>query len=560
MAENLQLVTEERLDRNFDVLTQYYEHWLAYPDLLVDFLKGDINFNLFFYQRMFLRIGLRYRYMFATFTRAFSKSFLAILILYLRCMLLPGSKVFICAGVKEQAAKIAREKIHELWDLMPILKEEMSNKVGEKPRFDDDYVRLVFKNGSILDVVSVSNSTRGGRCTSGLMEEVILIDGDQLNEVILPLMNINRRRRDGKVNPREPHQAQIYVTSAGYKQSFAYEKNIEILVRMITNPKSSFCWGGDYRIPVYHGLLSETYIEEIKESTTYKPESFNREYLSRWSGNSEESFFKFDVLEKNRVLRTPEYKANKRGDSFYVISIDVGRLNAQTAILIFKVHPRQNYYLKKLVNIITLDNMHFSQQTAEIKHLIQLFEPEGVVIDGNGLGVGLLDYMIQNTVDEKRGLVHGPIGIRNDEEYQKIQPLDAPQLIYVIKANEGSNSDMHINCLSQIGGGKVEFLISEAQAKEMLLNSKKGQALTPEQRLLTLVPYQLTTILHQEMSNLRPKVEAAKVVLERINRRYGKDKFSALEYGLWYIKMLEDEYLKNRNKKKYTIEDLLLMN
>jgi hypothetical protein len=50
---------------------------------------------------------------------------------------------------------------------MPILKEEMSNKVGEKPRFDDDYVRLVFKNGSILDVVSVSNSTRGGRRTSG---------------------------------------------------------------------------------------------------------------------------------------------------------------------------------------------------------------------------------------------------------------------------------------------------------------------------------------------------------------------------------------------------------
>lgn len=49
-----------------------------------------------------------------------------------------------------------------------------------------DYVKIAFKNGSYMDIVAARNSTRGGRRTSGLMEEVILIDGTILNEVILP--------------------------------------------------------------------------------------------------------------------------------------------------------------------------------------------------------------------------------------------------------------------------------------------------------------------------------------------------------------------------------------
>ena len=49
-----------------------------------------------------------------------------------------------------------------------------------------DYVRLEFKNGSKLDIVAARQSTRGGRRHGGLMEEVILIDGTALNEVILP--------------------------------------------------------------------------------------------------------------------------------------------------------------------------------------------------------------------------------------------------------------------------------------------------------------------------------------------------------------------------------------
>ena len=46
-------------------------------------------------------------------------------------------------------------------------------------------------------------------------------DGEVLNEVVLPLMNVSRRTALGEVNDNEPNQQQLYMTSAGVKSSYA---------------------------------------------------------------------------------------------------------------------------------------------------------------------------------------------------------------------------------------------------------------------------------------------------------------------------------------------------
>ena len=96
--------------------------------MFVEFLCGETNpenFHLFFYQRLFLRAVMRHRYAYATFPRAYSKSFLSVLILMLRCVLFPGAHLFVTTGGKEQAAGIAREKAEELCKLIPGLKNEI---------------------------------------------------------------------------------------------------------------------------------------------------------------------------------------------------------------------------------------------------------------------------------------------------------------------------------------------------------------------------------------------------------------------------------------------------
>ena len=61
-----------------------------------------------------------------------------------------------------------------------------------------------------------------------------------------------------------------------------------------------------------------------------------------------------------------------------------------------------------------------------------------------------------------------------------------------------------------------------------------------------LAPYLNTTALKDEMLNLRSKQRGKETDLERINSSIQKDRFSALEYLLWYIKQeIEDKFEKD---------------
>ena len=126
-------LSEERILAQIPELTKAFSFYREYPDIFVEFLCGDNpeNFQLYFYQRVFLRAVMRHRYAYATFPRAYSKSFLSILVLMIRCILYPGAKLFITTGGKEQAAGIAKEKVDELCKLIPGLKNEIDWRPGK---------------------------------------------------------------------------------------------------------------------------------------------------------------------------------------------------------------------------------------------------------------------------------------------------------------------------------------------------------------------------------------------------------------------------------------------
>ena len=51
------------------------------------------------------------------------------------------------------------------------------------------------------------------------------------------------------------------------------------------------------------------------------------------------------------------------------------------------------------------------------------------------------------------------------------------------------------------------------------------------------------------MANLRLKRNGLDIVLEQINSRFPKDKYSALAYGLWRIKEIEEESYQKRKRR-----------
>ncbi len=93
------VITEELVMDQFMNIKKYLSFFRKYPDKFIDMISPKhCPFKFYFYQRLFLRVVFRYKYVYVTFTRAFSKSFLSILGLFLKCMFYPGIKLFICAG------------------------------------------------------------------------------------------------------------------------------------------------------------------------------------------------------------------------------------------------------------------------------------------------------------------------------------------------------------------------------------------------------------------------------------------------------------------------------
>ena len=154
---------------------------------------------------------MRHKYTYFVFPRAYSKSFLSILVLMIRCVLYPGAKLFVSSGGKEQSANIINEKVNEICDLIPAFRNEIEWARG-KSREGKDYVRYIFKNGSYFDNLAATERSRGARRHAGLLEECVSIDGDILNTVLIPTMNVSRICLDGTTHPEEQlNKSQIYI-------------------------------------------------------------------------------------------------------------------------------------------------------------------------------------------------------------------------------------------------------------------------------------------------------------------------------------------------------------
>ena len=562
-------ISPERIEEIKPALREYISFWREYPDLFVDFMQtgGDpdkkLTFNLFFYQRVFLRAAMRNKYVYAVFPRAYSKSFLSVMILMIRAILYPGADLFSTAGGKEQAAQILQEKVDDICQKIPAFNREIDWTRGETKVGKDSCV-YKFKNGSTIRNLAATERSRGLRFHAGLIEECVGVDQKILQEVVIPTMNVSRRCMDGKVREEEVlNQSQIYITTAGYKNTFSYEKLIQLLVRMTTRKDGdSFVMGGTWRIPVLLGLQPKNFVNDLRNDSTFNEASFGREYESKWTGTVEDAFFDGERFDRCRKLQQPEYEVSGRSNknAYYVLGVDVGRRGCQTVICVFKVTPQpEGPSIKSLVNIYDLNEDHFEDQAINIKKLYYKYKARRIVIDGNGLGIGLVDYLVKPQHMEN-GDVLPDFGVYNDDEgfYKKYRTKECEyDALYVLKANAPINTEAHTITQTQLNSGKVKFLIDERTAQEKLLGTKIGQGMTPEQRAEYLKPFTLTSILKEEMLNLREENEGVNIILKRANSRIQKDKFSAFEYGLYYIKQEEES---KKKKKRFNAKDWMMMN
>lgn len=392
-------VSENRLKECLPHLCELIAFYRAYPDIFIDDLTGYSQWNeetdgpwkgfkFFYYQRLALRSLLRHRKIYVVFSRGFSKSFLAMLALIIRAILYPNSELFVTTGGKAQAASITISKIEELCKLIPALANEINWDRGQT-KHSKDQVKYIFKNGSYIDILPALESSRGQRRTGGVMEECVQIDPTALNEIIIPCCVINRRLPNGKRVPEEIiNQSEIYITTAGYKDSFAYHRLIELLAESVMDPDEVMVLGGTWEIPVNEGLQPKNFIQNLKLQGSFEESSFDREWGSRWTGDSEKSYYSSEAFDKCRELLQPEWEYSNRSSktAYYIMGVDVGRKCDTSEVTIIKVTPQpQGAALKSVVNFYSKEGSIMREQAIWLKKLYYKYRCRTMVIDGNGL-------------------------------------------------------------------------------------------------------------------------------------------------------------------------------
>lgn len=160
-------LSEKRIEQHQKLYQQYMDFFLNYADCYLDLiLPTTSKFKFKFFQRMFLRACIRYGRVLTIAPRAAGKSFICILAQLLICIFRPGSRQFSCAPNKNQSAKISTQKLQQIFQIWPLLKEEII-----KENYGSDYVYLKFRNGSEFMIMTPLGSTRGNRANCGLIDE-----------------------------------------------------------------------------------------------------------------------------------------------------------------------------------------------------------------------------------------------------------------------------------------------------------------------------------------------------------------------------------------------------
>ena len=279
-------ITKERIQNDLPRLQKLIAYWRWYPDKFVDYmcsLNPDNTFHFFYYQRVFLRAVMRHKYVYCVFCRAYSKSFLTAMASMIRCILYPGSQIFVASAGKEQSAQILSSKVTEICRMIPAFHKEIlwdvrGSKGTVRTRQTKDSVVYTFTNGSSLENVAMTDSTRGRRFTGGVLEECASMDQSKLNEILLPTLNVSRKV-NGITDPDEvANQSTVYITTAGYKSTFSYDKLIQTLCQMVARPDQAIVLGGTFRTPIMEGLLDRNFVTNLQLDGTFNEASFDREY------------------------------------------------------------------------------------------------------------------------------------------------------------------------------------------------------------------------------------------------------------------------------------------
>jgi hypothetical protein len=274
-------------------------------------------------------------------------------------------------------------------------------------------------------------------------------------------------------------------------------------------------------------------------------------------GNSNDSFYPYDLTDACRVLEKSETRQPKKSKVSYVISHDValsealGSDNASTVVIKLKEKPN-GMYNKELVYLKTHNGMTLPEQAQFLRELLLKF-PNTIklVIDvrGNGQPLpSLLDETWEHKNENGEVVEYPPLVPDDDEERKKLK--GAIPLIRKIAATNTTNNAMYTYLKASFENQSLKLLVNSAEVDHEY-----------KQNNISFDEYSSfinTDLLIQELSNIKQsETPHGNTVYDRISKTTKRDRVTSLAYAMAFISELEMKNKLNMNNH-YDIDDELV--
>ena len=512
-------------------LWNYYQFvsWAKwYPDRFVELFKSEeSNMQLHYDQRIFMRCDIRFQSMYGVFSRGYAKTYTEVLDDFIVAILNPNITLSVTAQTRENAAALLQDKTNEILTHYPLLENEIEYK-----RFSKNDAIIKLKNGATITNLANAQTSKGRRRHRIKIEESALLNNALFEDALAPIVEVPRTTSGSLavVDPEEMNFQIHFFTTSGYRGSDEFARSVR-MVNGMRNLTGDIVLGSSWRLPCYYGRgSSKTQI--LKKKRNSNPIFFAQNYEQKWVGCADNALVDVNKLMATRTLEEPILEAQRETDEYY-IGVDVARSentnNNQSAIVVIKVirNPVNKRVAElQVVNVLGVTNkMNFKNQACMIKKLKNQYHAKMVIVDGNGLGSGLVDQLLLDSYDEITGNYIGCFDTINTDN--KPENPNAEKCLFDMKA-QGYQTKVVSYFINAVDSGMLKMLIR-----------KQEKDFTDKEREFydrNVLPFVNTELLFMEIANLKLKVMAGNnLTVEKVVKKIDKDKFSALSYCIFYI-------------------------
>lgn len=524
-TDNVPKLNVSPIENNLDKWIEFSSWMLWYPDLFLDLLRPkEGGITLHPDQRIFLRCATRFFSIYGCFPRGWGKTWDEVASLFIIAIRYPNIELSLSAQTKDNSAELLKDKAQELLRQYPLLNNEISGKV----KFQKGDAEINFKNGAKIDVLANSQNSKGQRRKRINIEESALLNAELFDDALKPIVEVSRYTcgKLALINPEELNQQIHYFTTPGWRGSDEYNRNIQMIRNMI-DLKGEMVLGADWRLGSWYGRGSSK-SQILEKKKTMSPTAFAQNYGGKWTGSSDSALINVNRFLNSRVLTKAELKTSNYADEYY-IGVDVARSqnsnNNQSSVCVGKVNrdkETNKIITVDIVNVLNVSNtINFTGQAIIIKKLKEAYNAKAVIVDGNGLGAGLVDELLKTNIDPVTQQKYPCWDTINTDNKPEVN--NAEKCVYDLKA-QSAQTRIITNFIDMVDAGKIRLL----EKREVGVNYKDIES--------ELVPFVQTDLLFEEVNNLKIKyLPSGALTVEKVVGKLNKDRYSALVYLLWYI-------------------------